>query len=242
MDSQEAKFILQAYRPDGRDAANPVFQQALAQAKSDPSLAAWLADEQAFDTAISRKLRSVPTPHTLKPAILAGLHLSQQVRWWSQPSLWAVATSLVLLLGSIVVLKTHQGPSMTLGEFRSHATDYVSQIELQHRSVDVNELQGWLKQQNSPSGKILPAALSKAQSIGCRTLTWNGSKVALICFQSEPELHLFIVRTSDLRNAPDGTIPLFAKTGNITTASWTKGDETFVLTSTGSETDLEKFL
>ena len=41
MNNQEAKFILGAYRPGGRDAVDPMFSEALAQAGRDPELRAW---------------------------------------------------------------------------------------------------------------------------------------------------------------------------------------------------------
>ena len=40
MDNQTAKKILSAYRPDGTDATDPVFQDALAQCERDPQMRA----------------------------------------------------------------------------------------------------------------------------------------------------------------------------------------------------------
>ena len=71
MNNNEAKFILRAYRPSGRDAADPAFNSALAQAKSDPALGAWLVREQAFDALITKKLRAIVPPPDLREAILA---------------------------------------------------------------------------------------------------------------------------------------------------------------------------
>ena len=47
MTNQEAKFTLSAYRANGQDAGDPAFAEALAQAKQDPALGAWLARAQA---------------------------------------------------------------------------------------------------------------------------------------------------------------------------------------------------
>ena len=59
MNNTEAKFILNAYRPNGRDAGDATFRAALDQAKSDPALGAWFAREQAHGIAVAAKLREI---------------------------------------------------------------------------------------------------------------------------------------------------------------------------------------
>ena len=53
MKNQEAKFILGAYRPDGQDAGDPVFAEALSQAERDPDLRTWFERGRKFDTTVS---------------------------------------------------------------------------------------------------------------------------------------------------------------------------------------------
>ena len=54
MNNQEAKLILQAYRPGGRDTFDPLFAEALEQARRDPELQKWFAErKQALDYANS---------------------------------------------------------------------------------------------------------------------------------------------------------------------------------------------
>ncbi|MGH7997549.1 MAG: hypothetical protein ACREFX_14475, partial [Opitutaceae bacterium] len=80
MNNDEAKFILGGYRPGGRDAGDAAFAEALDQARRDPSLAAWLERSQAFDRAISERLKTVAPPADLRQAILAGGRLSRGSR------------------------------------------------------------------------------------------------------------------------------------------------------------------
>ena len=72
MNNSEAKFILNAYRPGGRDADDATFGAALAQARNDPALGAWLVREQAHGAAVAAKLRVVAPPAGLREAILTG--------------------------------------------------------------------------------------------------------------------------------------------------------------------------
>lgn len=72
MNNEEAKFILQGYRPNGADAGDATFCAAVEQAKRDPALGEWFARQQSFDTAVGAKLAQVAPPSGLRAAILAG--------------------------------------------------------------------------------------------------------------------------------------------------------------------------
>ena len=54
MDKEQARFILQSFRPDGADAKDPDFAEALAVAAEDRELGDWLAAERALPASISR--------------------------------------------------------------------------------------------------------------------------------------------------------------------------------------------
>jgi len=70
MDKQHAKFILQSYRPDGADSADPDFQEALQLAAEDRELGQWLAQERSHDAIFVEALEQVNIPDTLKDEIL----------------------------------------------------------------------------------------------------------------------------------------------------------------------------
>jgi hypothetical protein len=73
MDKEEARFILRSFRPDGADAENPDFAEALALAAKDRELGEWLARERASDAAFAEALAAVDIPGFLREEILAGL-------------------------------------------------------------------------------------------------------------------------------------------------------------------------
>ncbi|PAW69520.1 MAG: hypothetical protein B9S38_09620 [Verrucomicrobiia bacterium Tous-C4TDCM] len=73
MDKEEARFILRCFRPDGADAENPDFAEALAWAAKDRDLGEWLARERASDAGFARALVAVSIPASLREEILAGL-------------------------------------------------------------------------------------------------------------------------------------------------------------------------
>ena len=75
MTNERAKFVLGAYRPNGADAKDPMFAEALEQAKRDPNLAAWFAaltaagqsGEVHFVTELCATIRALPAPQTPRP-------------------------------------------------------------------------------------------------------------------------------------------------------------------------------
>ena len=70
LDNSEIKALLQCFRKGTPDSDDPIFQEALAKVASDPSLAAWLRAEQAFDAVVVEIFRMVPVPLNVKANIL----------------------------------------------------------------------------------------------------------------------------------------------------------------------------
>ena len=73
MDKEQARFILQSFRPDGADGNDLDFAEALALAVQDRELGEWLSTQRARDAAFSRALTAVKIPETLREDILGCL-------------------------------------------------------------------------------------------------------------------------------------------------------------------------
>lgn len=71
MDKEQARFILQSFRPDGADAADADFAAALQLAVEDRELGEWLAEERATDAEFAAALCEVEIPEELRQHILA---------------------------------------------------------------------------------------------------------------------------------------------------------------------------
>jgi len=74
MEIQQAKIILSNFRPNGQDASDADFSEALALAAQDRHLGEWLAVERAKDAAFSEALNSVTIPDGLRSEILAAIN------------------------------------------------------------------------------------------------------------------------------------------------------------------------
>jgi len=71
MDKKQAQFILHSFRPDGADAADADFAEALQLAVEDRDLGEWLADERAADAEFAAALCEVEIPDELRMHILS---------------------------------------------------------------------------------------------------------------------------------------------------------------------------
>jgi hypothetical protein len=73
MDKEQARFILRSFRPDGADAGDPDFAEALKLAMENRELGEWLSSERAFDSAFASALVTVDLPELLREDIMACL-------------------------------------------------------------------------------------------------------------------------------------------------------------------------
>ncbi len=71
MDKEQARFILQSFRPDGADAKDPDFAEALARAAEDRELGDWLALERVQDASFSAAFNNLEIPDELRENILS---------------------------------------------------------------------------------------------------------------------------------------------------------------------------
>ncbi|MGJ8644022.1 MAG: hypothetical protein ACSHX9_11480 [Luteolibacter sp.] len=73
MDKERAKFILESFRPDGADAEDADFAEALRFATTDRELGKWLMGERAFDAEFAEALARVELPEGLRESVLLGM-------------------------------------------------------------------------------------------------------------------------------------------------------------------------
>lgn len=71
MDKKQAKFILASFRPEGADAHDDTFTEALQLAAEDRDLGEWLANERHMDAEFTATLNEIVIPDDLRLHILA---------------------------------------------------------------------------------------------------------------------------------------------------------------------------
>ena len=249
MDKRQAKFVLQACRDAGPASRDPQMAEARAWLERDPELAAWFKAEQAEDGSLARKLREVPVPENLREAILAR-HAAVSPESAASPSrrrfvVLALAASVVALAAVTMLLLRPARPSTDLAAFRREMQENVSGfVRLSFTHTDSVQLQQWLQEKRGLSGYAIPAGLRAQPGIGCRSWTWNGRAVGLICFKVEngKTVHLFIVQRGAVPDAPTDASPRIAKNDGWSSAAWSEGETLFLLVGEGNSDTLTGFL
>lgn len=241
MNSQEAKSILTAYRPDRPDAGSQRVAQALEQVQKDPQLAKWFAEQQAFDALMVSAVTTIPIPSTLKASILESTPVAESKRLPDWRLRWALAAS-VVILASVAVLWLRRDAA-TMAAFRDEIVEsgWSDSHHIGFASADLKQIQEWLRTEKAPGDFAIPAAVQDLRVNGCRVVDWRGQKVSLICFFNEGRhLHLFVVDEKALADVPPDNMPDFEKSSGWKTVCWSVGNKTYLLTGMNYLTFIKK--
>lgn len=190
MDNHAAKGLLAAYRPDGSDARDPVFREALEQCEAEPSLRTWFETEKDFDRRCADALQSLPVPAGGKRETLAWMEMEptdKRSGGRGNPILtWLTGLGLA---ASLVLAFWLFGPNDGEGTLIERDGFQISQLAeqalpLQHQGRDPQALLAWLKARGAPRPGTIPESLRGAEGIGCRVYqTEGGGSIGLVCLE-----------------------------------------------------------
>lgn len=240
MKNEEARFLLAAYRPDGRDAGDPRFVEPLARVERDPGLRAWFERERNFDATVARKLAEIHPPAGLREAILAGVRASRpRRRWWPQPAWLAAAAGLALLAAVAVRLKPPAALPAT-AELTAAALRELADAHDNHEGHPpaLASVQAQLATVPLPLTNHLAIDLNELRGRKCRAVRIAGREVFEICFQRDGAwYHVYVARRADF--APGAVDPqvVIAAQGGLASAAWADSQRLYALvTDAGAET------
>jgi hypothetical protein len=222
-----------------------LFAEALEQARRDPELQKWFAEENALDARIQASLQTaVPVPRELKSNLLALGKIIRPAPWrWFQPLKLAGAAAVLLLLGLAAFLFLPQKPAQ-LASFRETMARYSMEQHghVAYESHDMAKIQQWLQDRGMETNFEMPAALQSGPAQGCRVVDWNGRKAMMLCFVLDGEhLDLFVMDRAGLPDSPENSTPQFVEANGLMTAKWVKGDKVYLLAG-GNKRFLQKLL
>ena len=244
MNDAEARAILSVYRPGESGIEDPRFEQAKCYAKSHPEVAQWWAEQQELDDLIALKLVSTPVPSDLKMRLTAWEQRSLRRTTWSRAALLLAAS----IVAAAVMFSSWRGPfqpAVSLADYRDEMVSFVKVTpKLELESSDLSRLQEFLAKANAPAHFNIPEKLKDLGPLGCRVLRFHGHDVSLICFErAEGKLvHLLVIEVAAVAKADGATNPQYAAEGEWTTATWTEGGHTYLVTTKGDRTLLEKYV
>lgn len=243
MNNEEAKFILQGYRPNGADASDAAVREALDQVQRDPVLHEWFARQQAFDAAVSGKLAEVPAPAGLREAILAGGRVSKSARsqsnWWQSPAVMAAAASVAVIFGAALAFWPKEAVAGTgLAEHVLADADDASTHMGFHGTDALVALLG------DPANRLsrgLPIDVDALRKAGCRTVTYEGREVLEVCFnRGGIWFHAYIGKRADFPAI--AKTPAFMDRGRASVASWADDTHVYLVASKAGRAAIEQLL
>ena len=252
VNSHEAKEILALYRPGTADAKDPTFAGALELTARDAELGLWFEQHCAAYITLRGKFLKIPVPAGLKEQILAEHKIHAPIIFWKRPSvLLAAAAAIALLLTITSLILRKDGKENYFAAFENKMfgkalLDYSMDLE----TSDLEKIRGFLAQNNAPADYTLPAGIQKAKTVGCKVLSYQGKSVSMLCFHSDgplgpgekSDLWLFVIDHAAVPGAPSTDAPIPARVNSqLTAASWTQGNKTYILAARGNEEFLRKY-
>lgn len=256
MDNQQAKLLLSAARATGADANDPRVAEALEQARRDPELARWLAEERAFDTTVVRKLQSKEPPADLRARLVAGARVSTSVkkRRGTPVAWWIGLAATVALVASTAVWwrlrPVEPGTELVarpaLLEWQQSClaifNDPNFALDLMHGEYPP------LEQHLTGHGtRVLPAipfAPGAVGLVGCKVLAWRDQPVSFLCFKADTGelVHLFVMPRGTADEALLAAGPHRTFVGEFATVTWIQGDLVALVASKMTAERLESIL
>lgn len=232
MNNQEAKLILQAYRPNGQDASDPFFAEALEQVQRDPELKKWFEEETVLNSRIQTRLQgAIPVPPGLKSELLALQKTAPPIPWWFQPmKLAAVGLALAALGAILLLIPQRPGPLASFRDAMARSS-LQTQGHVEFESHNIASIQQWLQSKNMQTNFDLPATLQTGTPQGCRVVNWNGHQATMICFMVNGQhMDLFVMDRAGLPDFSGNGAPQFADADGLMTAMWTGDGKVYLLT------------
>ena len=242
MKNDEAKFILGAYRPDGRDAGDATFGPALAQAEIDPELRGWFERQRKFDTVLAAKLQAITPPPGLREAILTGSRVSVSAKpkraWWMNP-MWLAAAAAVVFLATVSVLVRPTAKLPTGSELAAFALRDLTDSHDNHvgHPPELAGVQAQLAEARLPLMSSLNLNLDELRRQNCRSVQVGGRQLFEICFQRDGTwYHVYVGRRQDFSPGALDPKALLNTQGQFASTAWADSKHVYALvTSAGAD-------
>lgn len=249
MNTEEAKSILQAFRPNGADQADALIAEALALADSDPALREWFSRQRAFDQRMVAEYEAVQPPRDLRARILAAgdessgpvVHISA----WRRPR---VGLALVAGIAVLVSAGALLWPKPKLPAADSALANFVigdAQHPKTHggRGEEAAALNRTLKLPTTKLSSEIPVNFAQLRNTGCRTVQLDGRDVLEVCFKRNGVgLHYYVARREDFPNLSAPPTPTISDKPNASIATWEDKGNLYIVVTEPGRAALEKLL
>ncbi len=243
MTPSEARQILQLYREDAPDQVSSEIVDALALTRLDPELKAWFEKHQQVEHSLRRKFRSFSPPEHLRDLLLTRRNRILPNLQFQRRAMLAVAAVLFLLaLASIWWMRP-----ATPDHFADYRNRMISAVlRSYHMDIETSDpakVRAFMAQHGSPDDFVVPKSLAQRPLAGGGIHQWRNHPVSMICFKrgDDQMLFLFVLRREALDDAPPAE-PEIAQVNKLSTLSWSRGENVYLLAGPPEPGFREKYL
>lgn len=254
MTPDDAKRILASHRPWAGEPADPETNAALELVRQDADLSRWFAQHCARQEQIRESLLRVKPPAALLEQILSERPTPSPIPAGRKlPALITAALLLLALGGAGFWFTQRAGTNGELSYANYRGRMVRTALRLYGMDLETNSpavIRAYLAEHHARADYQLPPRLAAAASAGCGVLKWQGNPVTMVCFKSgrplkpteKADLFLFVISRQAAPDSPAGSEPQLQQVNKLMTASWSAGDNVYLLAAPGDEAFLTQFL
>jgi hypothetical protein len=198
--------------------------------------------EDPFDEVIARKLAQIAPPAELRSRLLAERPSGTKVpvpaveapgpsRWgWRGAALAAVLTVALVVFG-LSSWERDAGGGNSLSAASSYFANFLeSDFALGLKTADLPEIREWFVADQADGGFVVPGDLEALEPIGCRELSWDGNRGALICFRlTDGKVAHLIVFPNEAFGTSPGDERVVIRVDGWERSAWSEGGRTYLL-------------
>lgn len=252
MDNEQAKFLLCACQSSGLDDKQPDVVEALAVARKDPGLDAWLAEERASDSALAKKMRELEPPPELRSRLLIGVRASRKPPLWRRfrmplgmAALFMVGLGIATLIRPPGYMVDESAPTLTAWQKSCVGIFAHPFFSLDYFDESYAPLEDYLVKNGARVvAGTLPFGDGVTSALGCSVLEWREAPVSLACFNSEEGelVHLFAMPARHLESVDALETTHRTQVGSFATATWSQDDLVVMVASQMHQPELDALL
>ncbi len=110
--------------------------------------------------------------------------------------------------------------------------------------TDQSAIRQYFRTNGGPYDFSLPHNLEKLPGMGAAVLTWHSQPVSLFGLNAgvNTNFYIFLIKKTTFANEPVPANPQFSRVGRVMTASWTAGNNIYLVTGPNDATTLQSFL
>ncbi len=192
--------------------------------------------------------------------------------WQRSLNPWAAAAALAVTFATVGFfgLRETPDPKADFARFTQDLTEYLGKgygvlprhahlasadssyfgamnYRMNYRSPSIEDIRQWLNQNGGHGAFASPGGLKNPLNLSCGVMDWRGKRITLIAFQTgrslpHDKVHLVIINSADLPDAPTPGQPRFDQQEDRTTVAWSNGPLTYFLMAPGDRRTLGKYL